>query len=493
MSEAVNQMPNDSIPEAALVQSGMNAPRPAAAKGGFLPVPLDQVLVRALAGMPIHLAAGPVEAGRFTLYCAKDARFTEFHKRRLQEVAVRMIYLPLDCHARFRQQVERELPTIVTDATLSISTRAALVYQTSLELVEDILAHRAVGPAMPRLKHVAESVASFVLQEPKAFSLLFAHAQHDFYTATHMLNVGLWMVCLAHATGIVAREQLESACLAGMVHDVGKLLIPEDLLNKTETVTQDEWKVLRSHAEKSHEHLSEQGVKDEMILRVALEHHERLDGSGYPKAIKAEQMHVMSKIAAVVDSFDAMTACRPFKNRVKTIAEAVAVLQGDAPAKYDEKIVEAWVKLLKRAAADGAFRESVENAGATGRRREKRHAIDCPAQLRVLTNSGSGWTEGPAQAAKAHNISRRRRIGDTCQAGGCDRQLRARRCSRARGLCRIGRWRGRWCGCGRRRMAGMNTVSASASRASRSRRLRRCHRMPLDRSDTAQSLKKLLE
>jgi len=396
--------------QARLVQSGMNAARPSAARGGYLPIPLDQVLVRALVGMPIYLATGSEEANRFTLYCAKDARFTEFHKRRLQEAAVRMIYLPVDCHARFRRQVEKELTTIVGDATLPAGTRAALVYQTSLELVDDILAERSVTAGLPRIAHVAEAVAKLVQLEPRGFSNLFAHAQHDFYTATHMVNVGLWMTCLAHAAGVTAAGELQAACTAGMLHDIGKLFIPEVLLNKTEAVSEADWEELRSHAARGHEHLKAAAIKEEAVLRVCLEHHERLDGSGYPHALPGDKLHSLSRIAAVVDSFDAMTACRPFKSRVKTIAEAVATLQAEAPAKYDPKLVETWVKLLKKAAADGAFRESVDGdsgTGTTGRRKDKRHAIDCPAQVRMLTRSGAGsWSEGPAQTAKAHNMSK---------------------------------------------------------------------------------------
>ena len=99
--------------------------------------------------MPVYLATGNEGAGRFTLYCAQNARFTEFHKRRLQEAAVRFIYLPIDCHARFRRQVEKELITIVTDPAVAAGSRAAMVYQTSLELIDDLLAEQNVGRSAP--------------------------------------------------------------------------------------------------------------------------------------------------------------------------------------------------------------------------------------------------------------------------------------------------------------------------------------------------------
>ena len=178
------------------------------------------------------------------------------------------------------------------------------------------------------------------------------------------------------------------------------------------------------HPTRGHEHLVSQGVGNEIVLRITLEHHERIDGTGYPAGLKGEQIHPISRICAVVDSFDAMTACRPFKNRVKTIAEALAIL-AEAPAKYDPKVVEAWVGLLKKASEDGAFREAIDPAAATiGRRKHKRHSIDCPAQLRLLSPSpGGSWTEGAPQAAKAHNISQEG-VGFARQTGAVDRAVR---------------------------------------------------------------------
>jgi hypothetical protein len=256
------------------------------------------------------------------------------------------------------------------------------------------------------VERVARAVSTLVVNDGKAFAHLFATAQHDFYTATHMVNVGTWMTSLACAMGVTDPQELGRICTAGMLHDVGKIFVAEEVLNKAGPLSNSEWSQLRDHPQRGERYLREQGVTDEIILRVTLEHHERCDRAGYPSRLNGGEVHRMSRVCAVVDSFDAMTACRPFKNQVKTIAEAVQILRAEAATKYDREVVEAWVGLLQKASDDGMIAEPIETMNGLGRRSHERFAIACNASVRPLQWSGTAWMEGPEIAAKSHNISR---------------------------------------------------------------------------------------
>jgi HD-GYP domain-containing protein (c-di-GMP phosphodiesterase class II) len=389
---------------------GMNAARPSAARSGYLPLPLDRVLIEALAAIPVYLHTGAGSAvktaERFTLYSGEMARFTESHRVRLQNVGVKFIYIPMSCQGKFQTQVEENLVKVAADPNVALSAKSALVYETSLELINEVLTEQGVAKNLPRLEKVARSISTLVMQNGQAFSHLFATAQHDFYTATHMVNVGTWMTSLACAMGIEDETLLNAACTAGMVHDVGKMFVPENVLNKPGTLSDVDWNSLRSHPQRGFEHLKSQGVADEIVLRVCLEHHERMDGTGYPNRIAGNDMHIMSKICAVVDSFDAMTACRPFKNKVKTIAEAVQILQKETPDKYDAAIVNAWVGLLTKASHEGLISEPVTiDANRMGRRKHTRYPINCPVKACVLHATPNGYEEGQCLPATAFNIS----------------------------------------------------------------------------------------
>src|SRR5262249_37873310 len=93
-------------------------------------------------------------------------------------------------------------------------------------------------------------------------------------------------------------------------------------------------------------HLEQHKTVDPLILRVAEEHHERLDGSGYPQGLTGDHIDPISKICAVVDSFDAMTAFRPYKECTMTVRQAMDALAAETPAKYDPVVMTAWRKLM---------------------------------------------------------------------------------------------------------------------------------------------------
>jgi hypothetical protein len=182
--------------------------------------------------------------------------------------------------------------------------------------------------------------------------------------------------------------------------------ISAEILNKKGKLTDAEWNMIRRHPDLGVEHLKKFENIDPLIFAVTREHHERMDGSGYPRGLTGDQMHPISRICAVVDSFDAMTAFRPFKERSMTVAEALTIISKETPSKYDQKVFETWLSLLQAAEREGVISEPVRLEGQEQSRKFPRFPIHCPARLHVLESAGETWVERPALQVIAHNISR---------------------------------------------------------------------------------------
>ncbi len=392
-----------------LIQSGLPARKPSAGRAGFFPLALATLPLASLHNIPVYLrtTAQPDTAAPFTLYSTAAVIFRESHRERLQSMGVRYIYLPMVNHGQFRKQLESHLQALVTDPRVAINTKAEMVYETSVEIIDELLSDGNIAERLPSLQTVARAVTTMAVGDGAAFPHLFAASQHDFYTATHMVNVGTWMVALAFATGTQNPDELGAICLAGMVHDIGKIFVPEDVLNKRERLNDDDWAFLKSHPAKGADHLK--GIQNlpEVALRVTREHHERLDGTGYPDRLTGDQMHPMSKLCAVVDSFDAMTAVRPFKTSTCSFAEALRRLRAEAGSKYDPAIVDAWARLMRHVDPTcDAPAASAAPADRFGRRAHQRFNIECPARVHALSRAADQWIEGPPQPVKVHSISR---------------------------------------------------------------------------------------
>jgi HD-GYP domain-containing protein (c-di-GMP phosphodiesterase class II) len=124
---------------------------------------------------------------------------------------------------------------------------------------------------------------------------------------------------------------------AGILHDLGKLLIPNAILNKPGKLNAAEWRMIRSHPEIGYRHMKELGGVSDLVLDVCRLHHEALDGSGYPLGLKADQISTVVRICTVCDVFDALTSVRPYKKAWST-ANALTWMY-DQPNLFDRKLV----------------------------------------------------------------------------------------------------------------------------------------------------------
>lgn len=134
----------------------------------------------------------------------------------------------------------------------------------------------------------------------------------DEYTYMHSVSVCALMVSLGRQLGL-DEATCRDAGMAGLLHDLGKAAIPQDILNKPGKLSDDEFTVVKSHPVKGYETLLASGVENERVLDVCRHHHEKMDGSGYPDKLNAESISLVARMSAVCDVYDAITSNRPYK------------------------------------------------------------------------------------------------------------------------------------------------------------------------------------
>jgi HD-GYP domain-containing protein (c-di-GMP phosphodiesterase class II) len=314
----------------------------------------------------------------FRLYSGAEVRFTDFHRRRLQNHDVRFIYIRVTDQGRLYKQLEAGKSAVPTEEDVT----DAIIYGTSVELMNELLEEPDLLLRSVRLEQFSRSIMTLVLNKPAAFRHLLEACRHDFYTATHMLSVATWIVPLAHELGHEGSDALVTICEAGLLHDIGKLSVPPDVLNKKGKLTDEEWQQVRAHPEAGQKLLGTRAGIDPIILRVALEHHERLDGSGYPRGLKGDEVHEVSRMCAVVDSFAAMTAFRPFRDRPMSTVEAISSLYKDK-GRYDPKVLDAFTRVMKKPEPGGPSL-TLSGTPENELRGFARRSFQCPAVVQVV-------------------------------------------------------------------------------------------------------------
>ena len=188
---------------------------------------------------------------------------------------------------------------------------------------------------------LVEDISASVLRNPGALVSLARLKSKDNYSYMHSVAVCALMVGLGRQLGL-NQDECRSAGMAGLVHDVGKALLPPNILDKPGKLTEAEFAIVRSHPERGHALLSGgQGTSAEM-LDVALHHHERMDGTGYPDRLPGAQISRIARMGAVCDVYDAITSNRPYKAGWDP-AESIACMVS-WKGHFDEEILNAFVR-----------------------------------------------------------------------------------------------------------------------------------------------------
>jgi HD-GYP domain-containing protein (c-di-GMP phosphodiesterase class II) len=161
--------------------------------------------------------------------------------------------------------------------------------------------------------------------------------------------------------------KMEALIYAAFLHDVGKADLPQEIISKTGAFTNDDWQFVREHPSAGRRRLETTYIKDAAIL--VEQHHERMDGRGYPQGLKGEQIRLEASIIAAVDAYDAMISDRPYRDRL-TRDEAFTELRQCAGTQFDPVVVEALIKVIESGATTRGSKAS-EFAGALARRSEE--------------------------------------------------------------------------------------------------------------------------
>lgn len=198
----------------------------------------------------------------------------------------------------------------------------------------------------------------------KLQSLIATLSFHDFYTYDHSINVSMYCIALYTAARPNApKEEIVLAGLGGLLHDIGKLKISTDIINNPDKLTDDEFNIIKKHPDYGYNLLVEnscdcEGVDFEIIKRIVHEHHENFNGTGYPNKLAGVDIHLLARVTAIADFFDAITTKRSYHD-VLTTEDAIAVMSKTVGKKLDPELFEIFTKSVKQLVLTGKINKEL--------------------------------------------------------------------------------------------------------------------------------------
>lgn len=301
---------------------------------------LDSIRVDSVVDFDLHIMVN----GNLVLYRSADLPFTEENRQKLLENQVVQLYVTNDCRQKYQIYIEKNLSIILDDPKVDEVQKATILYETSTNLIQEVLKNPTYGENIKRSKELVVSAVSYILKGREAFHNLLKITSFDYHLYTHSVNVCTFAVALAQQMGYTDPVFLNELGIGALLHDIGKSKISERILYKKTSLNKIEFEIMKKHPKWGVDILTQSDEIPADSYLPVLQHHERGDRSGYPDGLSFDEMHLYSKIIAIVDCFDAMTTERVYQKAIETYPAIKLILS--MKNAFDDECLRAFIKLM---------------------------------------------------------------------------------------------------------------------------------------------------
>ena len=306
----------------------------------YISVPLESLRMNSVLDFDLYLKQNDEEI----LYRRANLPFGEEEKGKLLESKVKEMFIQTIDKKAYSRYIEDNLEYIVADENINTDKKAELVYDSAKELIISVLDDPRSGDNIKRSGKLISNTMDLILSDKSAFQSLINVTSYDYYTYTHSVNVGFFAVALANKLGVYKREEICSLGWGAILHDVGKTKICAAIINKDGRLSKEEFEEIKQHPDYGVQILRETNILPEESYKSVHEHHERADGSGYPRGLTLVKISEFGRITAVADVFDALTTKRSYKPAMESF-NALNIMK-QMEGHFDPDIFEKFVLLM---------------------------------------------------------------------------------------------------------------------------------------------------
>ena len=223
--------------------------------------------------------------------------------------------------------------------------KARMVFRSSLNMAKDMLDGVRRGSFdLPSAEPVVENILNSLDRNAEALLSLCKLRQTDDYTYTHCVNASVMSTIFARGLGLSA-DSLHSIGMGGLFHDIGKTMLPQQILNAPRRLNDKEMEIMRRHPQLGLDYLVDHNILDQDVLHIVIQHHEQYCGQGYPNKLPGDNISLPGRIAAVVDVFDALSSRRVYKEPMP-LSKALSILYSMRGKEFFPGMVERFIRLL---------------------------------------------------------------------------------------------------------------------------------------------------
>jgi putative nucleotidyltransferase with HDIG domain len=306
----------------------------------LLPVSTAALFADALKGISLYMQDH--ESKRVTLYRDAELPITDGDITRLRGRGVAWLYIDKNASHEFH----RNLRTVAfSEKEMPIPRRVAAVTHVTRNSIEIAFKTNETENIAATTLALSEVMTDVICAVDFDFQDLFPVLHHDFGTFTHSTNVACYAGILADRLGY-SKDDVQQILRGGLLHDLGKLDVDEKILTKPGKLDDKEYQVIKRHPIDGFSRLANRNDLSHGQIMMVYQHHERLDGAGYPVGLKSEDIHPWAKICSIVDVYEALTSQRPYRNAMQP-REALHLMYHEVGTAFEKESLECWKSIIQ--------------------------------------------------------------------------------------------------------------------------------------------------
>ena len=369
----------------------------------FFPIPLKHVSARQLEKIPIYL----LTENEYCLYSTDGLGFNNEDRQRLLDSHIKYIFISVDDHEQYFHAMSDAMLDVANDTSIQYEDKVDMLHGASLGLANKLNSKPLDKTCVDQTIKQTSSSAQMIMNGVE-YKDLFDMCAKDPEDVKNLVAMSATMQGFAHKLGLTDKHALGMMGTGAMLHDIGKVFLPKH----NRTIEQ-----IRSHVKLGVQHLDTiPGIPME-IRNIVAEHHERIDGSGYPYGLKGDDISLMGQIAGLAHTFHTLINQSEHKSEKERIADALNILEEKLNKKFDNNMLKSFIAFvsgtLLEAAEDKAklsmFNVSVldishRRNNPNGRRHERLY-FRSKGSLEILHLKGERWAVKSSHDIIMHNIS----------------------------------------------------------------------------------------
>ncbi len=312
--------------------------------GTYIPIDLKTIQPETVVGCDVFIETGVDNKIRYVLYNSATSVIKSSKIEDLRKYDVRRLFIRSEDKKKYLQYTEANLKNIIRDKNTDIKVKAEIVYEVAKGIMFDVFEQPRSKEQLERTKVWTANIVEFALRHEDFFTNIVNLISYDYTTYSHSVNVSIYGLFFAKYLKFDSKE-LHVLATGLLLHDIGKTQIEHEILNKRGKLTKDEFERIKMHVELGVENIIQSGCFESIAVIPVLQHHEKCDGSGYPKGIRGEMLHKYGKLAGIVDVYDALTTRRSYAF-AQSPFPALRVMSDEMKGSFDVDLLKHFVLFL---------------------------------------------------------------------------------------------------------------------------------------------------